>query len=258
MTITDVQIAGFVQQYFLPFTRIGMMLMIMPIFGSRVVSPRVRLALAVLLSLIVLPLLPSYDVPPALSIQSMLFVFRELAIGAIMGFTFQIVFHVFVLAGQFIAMKMGLGFAMMNDPTNGVQTTVVSQFFLILTTVMFVTVDGHLYLITLLVDSFQTLPVGSMQLNSDKYIALVSLGSWLFASALVFALPILTSLLFVNIAFGIMSRTAPQLNIFAVGFPFTLMCGILLIWIGLANYFESFNNVMSHGFEFIHGIIEGR
>ena len=258
MIFSDIQIAQFVQQYFLPFTRIGMMLMVMPIFGSRIVSPRVRLALAFLISLVVVPLLPNYDVPPVLSLRSLLFVFREIVIGALMGFTLQVVFHVFVLSGQFIAMKMGLGFAMMNDPTNGVQTTVISQFFLILTTVTFITVNGHLYMISMIVQSFTSLPIGSIGVDPGKFMLLVNLGSWMFVAALVFSLPVLTSLLFINIAFGVMSRAAPQLNIFAVGFPFTLVCGLALIWVGLNNYTPYFENVVDYGFQLIHELIGER
>lgn len=258
MIISEQEIAGFVQQYFLPFARIAMLFMVMPVVGSRVVSPRVRLALASLLTFAIVPLLPAFTSPPALSLQAFLLIVRELAIGALIGFTFQIVFQVFVLTGQYIAMKMGLGFAMMNDPTNGVQTTVISQFFLILTTVMFVAVNGHLFLISMIVESFQTLPIGGSAINPEHFIGLVNLGSWMFAAALVFALPVMTSLLFVNIAFGIMSRAAPQLNIFAVGFPFTLVCGLALIWVGLANYFGSFSENMDVGFTFIHDLIEAR
>jgi len=175
-----------------------------------------------------------------------------------MGFVFQIIFQMFVLAGQYIAMQMGLGFAMMNDPTNGVQTTVISQFFLMLTTVMFIAVNGHLYLISLLVQSFQTLPVGSNVFQFESLMVLVTMASWMFSAALVFGLPIMTSLLFINIAFGVMSRAAPQLNIFAVGFPFTLVCGLGLVWIGLSNYFESFSTAADAGFEAIHSIIGAR
>ena len=256
MIITEEQIAVFIQHYFLPFSRIGMMFMIMPILGSRVVSARVRLVLASLVTVIVVPLLPSFDSPPPLSLEAILLVFRELVLGALLGFTFQIVFQLFVLSGQYIAMKMGLGFAMMNDPTNGVQTTVISQFFLMLTTVMFVSVNGHLYLISLLVESFQSLPVGYFSFHPEKYISLVQLASWMFSSALVFALPVITSLLFINIAFGVMSRAAPQLNIFAVGFPFTLVCGLALVWLGLANYYESFSENMDVGYSFIYELIQ--
>ena len=255
MIISDTEISGFIQQYALPFTRIASMFMIAPVLGARVVSARVRLVLAFLLTLIVVPLLPEFDSPAPLSMQGVLYIFRELAIGALMGFVFQVVFQMFVLAGQYIAMKMGLGFAIMNDPTNGVQTTVISQFFLMLTTVMFIAINGHLYLISLVVESFQLSPVGSTNFNFYSLMELVNLGSWMFAAALVFSLPVLTSLLFINIAFGVMSRAAPQLNIFAVGFPFTLVCGLALIWVGLSNYMEVFQLAADTGFETIHRII---
>lgn len=255
MIISDAEIAGFVQQYALPFTRIAMMFMVAPILGARVVSARVRLVLAFLLTLIVVPLLPAFDNPEPLSMMGVLFIMREVVIGALMGFVFQVIFQMFVLAGQYIAMKMGLGFAVMNDPTNGVQTTVISQFFLMLTTVMFIAVNGHLYLISAVVESFQILPVGSNAFEFSSLMLLVNLGSWMFATALIFTLPVLTSILFINIAFGVMSRAAPQLNIFAVGFPFTLVCGLGLIWVGLINYMETFNLAVDMGFETIHRII---
>ncbi|WP_370978898.1 flagellar biosynthetic protein FliR [Agaribacterium sp. ZY112] len=254
--MTEQDIAQFVQQYFLPFARIASMLMVVPVIGSRVISPRVRLAMAMLLTLIAVPLLPAFNAPPMLSFNMIPILLREVAVGTLMGFCFQVVFHVFVLSGQFIAMKMGLGFAMMNDPTNGVQTTVVSQFFLILTTLMFVAFNAHLYLISMLIQSFQTLPIGSGMLNTDKLYMLVQLGAWMFASALSFALPVLTSLLVINMAFGVMSRAAPQLNIFAIGFPFTLICGLALIWLGLGNYLEAFEKNLDVGFNFVHELIE--
>ncbi len=248
MSVTDAQIAAFVQQYLLPLFRIAALFMVMPIIGSRTVTARVRLALALLVTLIVVPMLPPLPVVKSLSLVTFLIVLQEVAIGVMTGFVFQIVFQVFVLSGQFMAMKMGLGFASMNDPTNGVQTTVLSQFFLMLVTVVFVSLDGHVVLINLLVESFTTLPPGVWVLSADMFMQVVELSSWMFSAALVFALPILTSLLFVNISFGVMSRAAPQLNIFAVGFPFTLVMGLILIWIGLSNFLPAFEEVMSFGF----------
>lgn len=249
MEFSEAEITRFIQQYFLPFVRIGVMFLVMPVFGSRIVSPRVRLVLAFLITVLVVPLLPSLPSVPPLSWQALFFVAQEVVLGAAVGFTFQVVFQMFVLGGQFMAMKMGLGFASMNDPTNGVQTTVLSQFFLMLVTLMFVAVEGHLVLISLIVDSFHTLQPGRFVFASSNFYEIVKLGSWMFAAALLMALPVITSLLFVNIAFGIMSRAAPQLNIFAVGFPFTLMCGLLLIWLGLTHFSEIFETAITYGFD---------
>lgn len=256
LEITDSQISLFVQQYFLPFVRIGALLMTMPVIGTRIVPARVRIISAFFLTLVVVPLLPPLAVPEVLSVSSFILIAHELLIGIAIGFGFQIVFQVFVLAGQFMAMKMGLGFASMNDPTNGVQTTVLSQYYLMLVTLMFVSVNGHLVLIELLLQSFQTLPPSQFEFSSVEAIQVVNMGSWLFASALLIALPVLTSLLVINIAFGVMSRAAPQLNIFAVGFPFTLLCGMFLIWVGLSTFNLHFEAVMAAGFSFVHQILQ--
>lgn len=255
MQYSDAEIATFVQQYFLPFARISAMFMVMPVIGSRTVSPRVRLVLALLVTLIAVPLLPPLTNLGSLSFATILMVIQEIVLGLAVGFIFQVVFQVFILTGQIMAIKMGLGFASMNDPTNGVQTTALSQFFLMLVTLMFVSVDGHLVLIKLLLESFTSMPAGTWFLNADFFQSLVSLASWMFTAALVFSLPVLTSLLIVNIAFGVMSRAAPQLNIFAVGFPFTLVVGLMLVWFGLNNFVPAFQDVMAYGLLFLEDML---
>lgn len=255
MTFTENEIALFIQQYFLPFCRIGAMFMAMPVIGARLLSPRVRLVLALLVTVLVVPLLPPLTHTPSLSLATTLVVLQEIVLGVSVGFVFQVVFQVFVLTGQIIAMKMGLGFASMNDPTNGVQTTALSQFFLMLTTLMFIAINGHLIMISMLVDSFRSLPPGINMLSSDMFLGIANLGSWLFVGGLLLALPVVTSLLFINIAFGVMSRAAPQLNIFAVGFPFTLITGLALVWVGLGNFSEDFDRTMDYGFLFIRDLL---
>lgn len=258
MVYSDTEIAAFILQYFLPFVRIGAMFLAMPVIGAQIVSPRVRLLMAFLVAMIVTPMLPAMPPMASLSLQTFVFVLQEIAIGAAVGFAFQVVFQVFVLSGQIMAMKMGLGFASMNDPTNGVQTTALSQFYLMLVTLMFVAINGHLVLISMIVESFRSMPPGNIVISPQMFIELASLGSWMFAGALVISLPVLTSLLFVNMAFGVMSRAAPQLNIFAVGFPFTLICGLVLVWLGLTNFATNFENIMDYGFLFVNDLLRVR
>ncbi len=253
--ITESQIALFIQQYFLPFVRIGALLMSMPIVGTKVVPARVRLVIAFLITLIVVPLLPPLQSIPPLSLAIVPVLFQEILLGVAIGFSLQVAFQVFVLGGQFVAMKMGLGFASMNDPANGVQTTVLSQFYLMLVTLMFVAVNGHLVLIELICASFKSLPVNQFLFAQTDAYAVANMGGWLFASALLFSLPVLTSLLVVNIAFGVMSRAAPQLNIFAVGFPFTLVVGMFLVWIGLLSLSVHFEHVFAYAFDFVHELL---
>jgi flagellar biosynthesis protein FliR len=253
--ITDAQISQLIQQYFLPFTRIGAMLMTMPVIGTRIVPARSRIITAFFLTILVVPLMPPLSVPESLSLGTFVLIIHELLLGIAIGFSFQVVFQVFILAGQYMAIKMGLGFASMNDPSSGVQTTVLSQFFLMLVTLTFISINGHLALFELLLQSFQTLPPTQFEFGRVEAMQVVSLGSWLFASSLLVALPVLTSLLVVNIAFGVMSRAAPQLNIFAIGFPFTLICGMLLIWLGLSTFDMHFSMFMDEGFSFVHDLL---
>ena len=257
MEFTDAEVLRFIQQYLIPFVRIGAMFMVMPVIGSRLVPARVRVVLAFLVSILVVPMLPELPQFEEISFSLLLWLAKEIVIGIAFGFVMQLAFQVFVLGGQLMAMKMGLGFASMNDPTNGVQTTALSQFFLLLVTLIFVSTNGHLMLITLLIESFKLLPPGSEFLSDEFFFHVVSLGSWLFASALVLALPVITSLLVVNISFGIMSRAAPQLNIFAVGFPFTLISGLALVYLGLTNFISGFERIMLESFQFIHELLQG-
>jgi flagellar biosynthetic protein FliR len=159
----------------------------------------------------------------------------------------QVVLHVFVLAGQFIAMKMGLGFAAMNDPSSGVSVTILSQFYLLVSTLLFLASNGHLVVLQLMIDSFTTFPIGGAGMNSVHFMTIVDLGSWLFSAALLITLPLFTSLMIVNMSFGVMSRSAPQMNVFTVGFPITLIFGFILMWFTLANFLPVYFEIMEEG-----------
>lgn len=248
--ITEAVIIDLVGQYLWPLIRISAFFMAAPIFGTRMVSARVRVVLSLVITIIVAPLLPDLPEFTGLNLQTIIVVIQEVIIGAAFGFIFQVVFHVFILAGQYIAMKMGLGFASMNDPANGVSVTIVSQFYMLVTTMLFLSINGHIMLVQILVDSFTSMPVGSFFAVTDFY-QVAELGNWMFGSALIITLPVLTALLVVNIAFGVMSRSAPQMNIFAVGFPITLIFGLVIMWIGFGALLPTFYVVIDQGVDFI-------
>ena len=255
LSLSDVSIFQFVGQYFLPFIRITAFFLAAPIFGTRIVSMRVRLVLGLTVAILVAPLLPDLPAINGLSLATGLIVIQQVIIGLAFAFVFQLVFQVFVLAGQFIAMKMGLGFAQMNDPSNGVSVTIISQFYLLTVTLLFLSVNGHLLLIEFIVASFSVIPIGFQGLLAIQLNDITALGGWMFASALSISLPLMTALLIVNIAFGIVSRAAPQINIFAVGFPFTLVFGLFLVWVGLADFITLFSQFTDQGFQFAEQIL---
>ncbi|MDY0007980.1 MAG: flagellar biosynthetic protein FliR, partial [Spongiibacteraceae bacterium] len=157
---------------------------------------------------------------------------QEILVGVALATALQLLLHVFVMAGQMMAMQMGLGFASMVDPANGISVTVMSQLYLMIVTLLFLAVDGHLAMIQVLSESFSALPVAAAPSASLPWL-LVSQGSWMFVAAALLALPAITALLVVNISLGIVTRAAPQMNIFAVGFPMMLVFGVVVVWLTL-------------------------
>ncbi|NNL56517.1 MAG: flagellar biosynthetic protein FliR [Pseudomonadales bacterium] len=241
-------------QFMLPFIRIAAFFATVPVIGNQLVPLQARLLLALTTAVLLFPVLP--DVPAAsLSFGSVVLGAQQLLIGTALGFFVQIFFHIFVLAGQMIAMQMGLGFASMVDPTNGVSVAVVSQFYVVLVTLLFLAFNGHLVVLEVLAQSFYFVPVGSSLLGSGAMFAIAQAGAWMFASALLLALPAVTAILIVNFAFGVMTRAAPQLNIFSLGFPFTLVFGIFILWVALAGFMPQYQNLSAETFRVMQAII---
>ena len=255
LVLSEQQLMQFIGQYIWPMMRIGGVLLAMPVIGAQTVPARVRVLLALFITLLIAPLLPPSPDVLLISVEDMAMIVRELLIGIAIGFLFQVVLHVFVLAGQFVAMKMGLGFAAMNDPSTGISVTVLSQFYLLLSTLLFLSVNGHLMVIDLLVQSFNSFPIGGAGLDSDSFVHMAHLGSWMFRAALAIALPIFTAVLVVNMAFGAMNRSAPQMNVFTVGFPLTLIFGIFVMWVSLSVFLSSFELIMQEGFMAAHELL---
>lgn len=251
--ITDQQILEFVGRFLWPFFRLGAMFMAMPLFGAKVVPARVRLTLAFAVTIVLMPLLPPMPVVNPLSIGSMLITLQQIIIGVGMGFSLQVFFQIFVLGGQIIAGKLGLGFASMNDPASGVSVPVIAQFYTIAVTLLFFAVDAHVVALEAIAASFYSIPIGQ-SFDTEHLSMIIGLGSWMFNGAVLMSLPLLTALLIVNMAFGVMSKAAPQMNIFAVGFPMTLVFGLLLMWFSLISFLPNFYMFLDEALYFLQNL----
>tara|TARA_R110002072_G_scaffold31735_18_gene97739 strand:- start:57552 stop:58328 length:777 start_codon:yes stop_codon:yes gene_type:complete len=241
---TELELLGHMSSFLWPLMRVSGFMLVMPIFGTRVVSAYIRVGLASLIALIVAPTLPPMPEVDLLSVQAYVIAAEQLLIGISMAFIVVVLFQIFILAGQMIAMQMGLGFASMIDPSNGVLVAIVSQLYLMLTTLIFLAMNGHLVAIEVLIESFSVLPV-SKEWQLGVFFDVARAGTWMFASALFVALPAVTAILIINFAFGIMTRAAPQLNIFSLGFPFTMLCGLTIMWIGLSGFLPQYHRLVS-------------
>jgi len=244
-------IGQWVGQHLWPLFRIASFLMVIPIFGTRLVPARVRLGLALLMTIIVVPMIPPVPQVDALSADAVVITLQQILIGVGLGFALTALWQLFVIAGQMIAMQMGLGFASMVDPANGVNVAVLAQIYIITITLLFLAMNGHLVAFEVFIESFRTLPIGLEGLGQAGVWQLVHRISWMFVSAMLMALPAVTAVLIVSISFGVMTRAAPQMNIFALGFPIGLIFGLFAIWVLHANFLPHFEVYTRQTFNFM-------
>ncbi|WOG29096.1 flagellar biosynthetic protein FliR [Endozoicomonas sp. 8E] len=228
-TFTFSEVVGWIGQYLWPFFRIGALFLAMPIINSQVVAPRIRIILAMAITIIVAPMLPAVPAVEPLSGAALLITAQQLAVGLLMAMVLQIYFAIFTSAGQMLSLQMGLGMAVMFDPMNGAQIPVISQVFQLLSFLMFLAFDGHLVVISIVVESFNTIPIAPFSIRQLEIDRLPAMGGWMFASALLMVLPAIVALLIVTFTFGVMNRSAPQFNIFSLGFPLTMLAGIFIL-----------------------------
>jgi flagellar biosynthesis protein FliR len=250
IALTAQQLDGWLAELFWPFVRIGSCFMLAPAFGAVTVPMRVRVILAGAVALLVAPLVTVPDVTP-FSAAGALITIQQVIIGAALGFSLQILFEAVSLGGELVANSMGLSLAFNLDPQNGTSTPTVGQLYTILVTLIFLVLDGHLALIRTLVDGFHTMPIGTSGLGSNGLWSVVNWGSELFSGALVVALPGVTALLIANLAFGVVSRAAPTLNIFSVGLPVSLVFGLLAMVAGLPALESSFIRLLAAALDFL-------
>ncbi|MGR9053851.1 MAG: flagellar biosynthetic protein FliR, partial [Gammaproteobacteria bacterium] len=202
MNVTEAQLTGWIAAFVWPMLRIGAMSVALPLFSMHGVPARVRVVLTLVLALVVVPLLPPLPEVEVFSYQGFGVAVQQVLIGLVAGFIIQLVFAAVIFGGQGIAYSMGLGFASLVDPQNGQQVPVVSQLYVVAGTLLFLTLDGHLVVIKMLLDSFITFPIAAEGLMPADYWAVLAWASRVFAGGLLLALPVIASLLLVNISFG--------------------------------------------------------
>lgn len=251
MIFSEQQIMLWASSFFWPLLRISSMFVSIPVFSGRFVSTKIIVGAALAVTFFTIPLLPEQAPIEVMSHEGLMTGVQQILIGLIMGFVLQLVFSAVIFAGQGIAYSMGLGFASMVDPATGVSVPVISQFYLVLSTLLFLTLGGHLVLIEMLIESFHTLPIGIEGIERSDLWSVIAWSSRLFSAGLLMALPAMTSLLMVNIAFGVVTKAAPQLNIFAVGFPITLVLGALLMWLTVPSVMNNFTNLLVESYSVI-------
>jgi len=227
ITFSEAQLTAWLAPLIWPFLRTLALFTSAPVFSSKAVPVRARIALAFFVALAAQP---SLEGQPLVSINdpgAFGAVLQQVGVGLAIGFAIRVVFAAVELAGEVVGFQMGLGFASFFDPSMGGQSSAVARFFGQMATFMFVVMGGHVMVLMTVITSFTAFPVDQNFLEALKQMKIYDLGTDLFASGLWMALPMVGMLMFANLALGIVSRVAPQMNIYAIGFPITLTVGLV-------------------------------
>ena len=255
IVISLAKIVEYSNELLLVFTRVAAIFSIAPIIGSRLIAVRIRVISALLITMVIFPTVPNIPDLDLWSGVGVLLLLEQLLIGLGIGFLLQMAFNAATIAGEVIAMTMGLGFAQMVDPQNGIQVPVVSQLYVIISTLLFIGLNGHIILIESISHSFQTLPLAGQEFALNFVWELLNWASRMFLAAMTFAMPIIAGLLITNMTMGVIARSAPQLNIFAVGFPVTMLIGFVLILLSIPIFATEFERLLQDTFLFIHTLL---
>ena len=230
MAADGLQAFGMIGTILWTMLRIGAMLMAMPLIGTRAVPSRIRVLLAGALAIALSPMLPPVPEWTGFDAATVLTIARELAIGVSIGFVLRLVFEAGAMAGELVAQGTGLAFAQMSDPLRGGSSGVIGQWFYLLFGLLFFTANGHLALISLLMDSYKALPIGTSLPDPQAFLSIApTFLLQVFRCALTLALPLTVAMLAINLAFGVLARAAPALNPIQLGLPVALLLGLFLL-----------------------------
>ncbi|WP_018152020.1 flagellar biosynthetic protein FliR [Leeia oryzae] len=233
ISITQEQLYFLINQFFWPLVRILAFLAVDPIFSIRTIPRRVTIGLAVALTVVVAPSLETLPLGQPSGPSALLLLMQQMVVGVSMGFVSRMTFTAIEMAGNLSGMQMGLSFAAQIDPVHGAQTPVIGQLMSIFATLLFLAMNGHLMMLATLVESFHVLPISPSPVAAGAFSSIVYYAEKIFSLGIVLALPVVATLLMTNLVIGVIARASPQMNLFAVGFPITLVVGFAALYFAL-------------------------
>lgn len=217
-----------VSDFFLPMVRLLALFSTAPIFSEKQIPIRVKIGLALVITTLLVPTLPSPQIP-IFSVAGIWVLIQQVLIGMALGLTMQIAFAVVRHAGEVLGLQMGLSFATFFDPTGGPNMPILARILNMMMMLLFLAFDGHLWLLSILADTFYSIPIQLTQLNPKGFLLLSQSASLIFVNGMMLAMPMITLLLVLNFSLGMLNRMTPQLSVFVVGFPLTLTAGIFTL-----------------------------
>lgn len=229
ITLSSAELYTWVAALLWPMTRILGLIATAPLFGNLSIPVRVKVGLGVMLSIVIAPTVPEVPAIDPMSVAGFMILLQQLVIGLAMGFAMRIVFAAVELAGEVAGLTMGFGFATFFDPQTRARSSAISQFLSLLTLMLYLALNIHLMMLSTLAETFVTMPISAAPIGTGGFRQIATWGGTVFTAGAQLALPILAALLITNVALGVLTRAAPQLNLFGIGFPITLSAGLLVL-----------------------------
>jgi flagellar biosynthetic protein FliR len=257
ITFTSAELNTWIAGFLWPLTRILGLIATAPLFGNLAIPARVKLGLGIMLAIVVAPAVPAVPAADPMSFAGLLIVMQQLVIGLAMGFAMRIVFAAVEMAGEICGLTMGFGFATFFDPQTRARSSALSQFLALLTLMLFLALNVHLMMLATLVESFTAIPIAAQPAGTGGFRQLANWGGLIFSSGVQLALPVIAALLLTNIALGILTRAAPQLNLFGIGFPVTLAAGFIVLALVLPYLAVPMQKLFTQGNEFMLQMLVG-
>lgn len=254
ISVNSQEIIQLIASFLWPLTRILGFIAVAPPFGNNGVPVQVKLSLGIFMAFIVAPTLDLHHNADMLSLTGILILAQQLIIGLAMGFIVRLIFAGVEMAGEVAGLTMGLGFASFYDPQTRGRSSAISQFLVIITTLIFLALNVHLAMFEALINSFKSIPITSTLQMGFSVKTLAIWGEEIFKIALILSLPIVAALLITNIALGILTRAAPQLNIFGIGFPITIGVGFLMLSMIQPYLLLPLENLFQHALDAIRNL----
>jgi flagellar biosynthetic protein FliR len=248
-SVTYAQLNTWMAAFLWPLVRILALMATAPVFSNAAVQTRIKVGFSCFITMIVAPTLGPLPQFTVFSAMGVWIIVNQFVIGAALGLTMQIVFTAIQATGEFVGLGMGLGFATFFDAEASGSSAVLSSYMNVFAMLVFLVVDGHLQMIAALITIFQTLPISADLLGAGGWRSLANWGGTIFSMGLLLALPVVAALLIANLSLGILNRAAPQIGVFQIGFPLTMLVGMLLLQLMVPNMIPFFTRMFDSGIE---------
>lgn len=254
-TFNSLQLIALISNFFWPLVRILAFFSTAPIFNNKLINKKVKIILSVIISLLISPFLPTVHTT-LFSFFGLFVLLQQILIGCVLGVSVQFLFSVINLSGEIMGLQMGLSFATFFNNSIHIGTSIVSRILNTLILFFSLTINFHLILISILVDSFYTVPIDNYFLHKNIFFVLLISFSHIFVDGMIFALPIIILLLSITFIMGLLNRLSPQISIFSIGFPLNLLVGMLVMHSLIPISLHFFNNLINKNIPFIYHVFD--